>query len=208
VGFSSSRLPVSSGVFRCVLVCFGVFLASLWCSWALWPRCSGVSMSVTSSIRYSYFLGLVNPRWIPVSRGFPATSGVDLETQYNVQKPHPNFRSLSFGLDRQRSSSSRLLGRSFVRSALGPCSFSSLGVAFSAGKALCSQSSSCLAWHLRCRLPHAHRGIVACRLPHPRRGISVDIFLMPGVASPLSSSSRPGWHRRLSSSSCLGWHLR
>ena len=126
VGFSSSRLPVSSGVFRCVSVCFGVFLASLWCSWALWPRCSGISVSVTSSIRYSYFLGPVNPWWIPVSRGFPATSGVDLEMQYNVKNPHPNFRSLSFGLDRQYSSSSRLLDRSFVCLALGPCSFSSL----------------------------------------------------------------------------------
>ena len=42
-------------------------------------------MSVTSSIRYSYFLGLVNTQWIPISRGLPAMLGVDLEIQYNVR---------------------------------------------------------------------------------------------------------------------------
>ena len=107
---------------------------------------------------------------------------------------------------------------------------------FGAGESSCSQSSSCLAasslssssrpswhrrlsssscpaWHLHCRLPHARRGIVVvvflrCRLPHARRGIvvvvfltpvmasSLVVFLMPGVASPLSSSSRPSWHLR------------
>jgi len=69
-------------------------------------------------------------------------------------------------------------------------------------------SSSCPAWHRRCFLPHARHGIVACHLPHARGGISVVVFLTPivalslviflmhGVASPLTSSSCPGWHLR------------
>jgi len=84
-GFRGFFFFPASCIFRYFSVCFGVFLASLWCSWALWPWCKGVSMSVTSSIRYSYFLGLVNTQWIPISRGLPAMLGVDLEIQYNVR---------------------------------------------------------------------------------------------------------------------------
>jgi len=55
-------------------------------------------MSVTSSIRYFYFLGLVNLRWIPVSRGFPATSGFELETQDNVKNLTPTSVLCLLGL--------------------------------------------------------------------------------------------------------------
>ena len=46
-------------------------------------------MLVTSTFRYSYFLRLVNPLWIPVSPGFSTMSGIDLEMQYNVKNLTP-----------------------------------------------------------------------------------------------------------------------
>jgi len=72
---------------------------------------------------------------------------------------------------------------------LTPVVASSLVIFLMPGMASPLTSSSCLEWHLHCRLPHACRGIVACRLPHARRGISVDECQNPASTTPCSSTA-------------------
>jgi len=166
------------------------------------------------------------------NRGHPVAKRQVGKTPPCCQKPDPDFRSLSFGLDRQRSSSLRLLGRSFVHSALGPYSFSSAVFAychpvvftvarchsFGAGESSCSQSSSCPEWHLCCHLPHARHGIVVVVFLPTRRGLRyaqqtslmrgglLSCPVRPSVCAAVFRSARRGMRGGLPF--CSAWHAR